>query len=101
MNEDIAKGNLRQLTGKIKQKWAKLTDDDLQQAEGNMEYLYGKLQQYYGLARDKAEERLMELGYQPQGSQAGSSDRSSPTERAANRGAERRTGRGTAHRTGG
>ncbi len=101
MNEDIAKGNLKQLSGKIKQKWAKLTDDDLKRAEGNMEYLYGKLQQYYGLARDKAEQGLKELGFELQGSQAGSSDRSSPTERATNRGAERGTARGSAHRTGG
>lgn len=89
MNEDIAKGNLKQLSGKIKQKWAKLTDDDLKQAEGNMDYLYGRLQEYYGLARDKAEERLKELGYRLQGDLPGSSDRSSPTERAANRGTER------------
>ena len=101
MNEDIAKGNLRQLSGKLKQKWAKLTDDDLRMAEGNKDYLLGKLQEYYGLARDKAAQGLKELGYQLQGVQPGSSDRSSPTERAADRGAGRGTGRGSAHRTGG
>ncbi len=62
MNEDIAKGNWKQLSGKIKQKWGKLTDDDLKQAEGNQEYLFGKLQEHYGLARDKAEQHLKELG---------------------------------------
>jgi uncharacterized protein YjbJ (UPF0337 family) len=80
MNEDVANGSLKQLSGKIKQKWAKLTDDDLRRAEGDMQYLYSKLQHYYGLARDKAEERLKELGYQLEG---GSSDRSSPAERGS------------------
>lgn len=34
MNEDIVKGDWKQITGKLKQKWGKLTDDDLQQAMG-------------------------------------------------------------------
>lgn len=33
MNEDIVKGDWKQITGKLKQKWGKLTDDDLQQAK--------------------------------------------------------------------
>ena len=61
MNEDIIKGNWKQLSGKIKAKWGKLTDDDLTTAEGNMEHLYGKLQEHYGLAKDKAEESLKDL----------------------------------------
>jgi uncharacterized protein YjbJ (UPF0337 family) len=67
MNEDIVKGNWKQLSGKIKQKWAKLTDDDLLKAEGSKDYLLGKLQEYYGLAKDKVEQGLQELGYQGQG----------------------------------
>jgi uncharacterized protein YjbJ (UPF0337 family) len=35
MNEDIVKGNWKQLSGKIKAKWGKLTDNDLEKAEGN------------------------------------------------------------------
>ena len=66
MNEDTVAGNWKQLSGKIKQKWGKLTDDDLMQAEGNMHHLHGKLQEYYGLAKDKVEEGLKELGYQAQ-----------------------------------
>jgi len=62
MNENIVKGNWKQLSGKIKAKWGKLTDDDLKTAEGNLEYLYGKLQEHYGLAKDKAEQHLKELG---------------------------------------
>jgi uncharacterized protein YjbJ (UPF0337 family) len=64
MNEDTVAGNWKQLSGKIKQRWGKLTDDDLMQAEGNVRHLHGKLQEYYGLAKDKIEEGLKELGYQ-------------------------------------
>lgn len=39
MNEDRIQGKWKQLTGTIKEKWGKLTDDDLQVAEGNAEYL--------------------------------------------------------------
>jgi uncharacterized protein YjbJ (UPF0337 family) len=62
MNEDTMQGKWKKLSGKLKQKWGELTDDDLKQAEGNREYLYGKLQEKYGLAREKAEEQLRELG---------------------------------------
>lgn len=54
MNEDRIQGNWKQLGGKIKANWGKLTDDDLQQAEGNREYLVGKVQERYGVAKDEA-----------------------------------------------
>jgi uncharacterized protein YjbJ (UPF0337 family) len=63
MNEDTIKGQWKQLSGTIKAKWGKLTDDDLQRAEGNREHLLGKLQEHYGLAKDKAEAHLKEIGY--------------------------------------
>lgn len=62
MNEDTIKGNLKQVSGKIKEKWGKLTDDEVVQAEGNNEYLIGRLQEHYGLARDKIETQLKDLG---------------------------------------
>ena len=49
---------LQQLSGQIKQHWGKLTDDDLKVAEGNSEYLSGKLQERYGMARDEAEKQV-------------------------------------------
>jgi uncharacterized protein YjbJ (UPF0337 family) len=61
MNEDTIKGNWKQLNGKIKQQWGKLTDDDLKIAEGNAEYLAGKLQERYGLARDEADRQIREF----------------------------------------
>ena len=63
MNEHMAQGKWQQLSGKIKQKWGKLTDDDLTRAEGDREYLVGKLHEQYGIAKDKAEDELENLGY--------------------------------------
>ena len=54
MNEDIIAGNWKQLKGKIQAKWGDLTDDDFKVAEGNAEYLTGKLQERYGYDRDRA-----------------------------------------------
>lgn len=62
MNEDTVKGNWKQVSGKIRKKWDKLTDDDLMKAEGNKDYLLGKLQERYGLAKDQTEQFLKDLG---------------------------------------
>ena len=53
MNEDKIKGQWKQLAGKLKAKWGKLTDDDLNVIEGRREQLEGKLQQRYGFAKDQ------------------------------------------------
>ena len=56
MNKDIMQGKWREMKGKAKEQWGKLTDDDLDRIEGKSEQLLGLLQQRYGYARDKAEE---------------------------------------------
>jgi uncharacterized protein YjbJ (UPF0337 family) len=56
MNKDVLQGKWREMKGKIKEQWGKLTDDDLDRIEGKGEQLLGLLQQRYGYARDKAEE---------------------------------------------
>ena len=61
MNEDRIKGQWKQLTGKIQAKWGKLTNDDLDVAEGNADYLVGKVQERYGIARDEAERQVREF----------------------------------------
>jgi uncharacterized protein YjbJ (UPF0337 family) len=63
MNEDTMKGKWKQLSGKIKQKWGKLTDDDMKKSEGNREYLAGKLQEHYGMTKDAVDKHLKDLGY--------------------------------------
>lgn len=61
MNDDRIKGQWKQLTGTLKEKWGKLTDDDLTVAEGNSEYLAGKIQERYGMAKDEAEKHVKEF----------------------------------------
>ena len=62
MNEDKIKGQWKQLAGKAKAKWGKLTDDDLRVAEGDSEYLAGKVQERYGIARAEAEKQVQDFG---------------------------------------
>jgi uncharacterized protein YjbJ (UPF0337 family) len=55
MNEDILKGRWLEIKGRVKEKWGKLTDNDLGKIEGKGEKLLGLLQRKYGYIRDKAE----------------------------------------------
>ena len=55
MNEDILKGKWNEIKGGLKEKWGKLTDNDLTVVEGNKDKLLGILQQKYGYDKDKAE----------------------------------------------
>ena len=61
MNEDRIKGQWKQLTGKIQAKWGDLTNDDLDVAEGNADYLAGKIQERYGITKDEAEKQVREF----------------------------------------
>ena len=58
MNEDIIKGNWKELKGKVKQHWGKLTDDKLDVMEGKREELAGEIQKAYGVSRDEAEAQV-------------------------------------------
>jgi uncharacterized protein YjbJ (UPF0337 family) len=58
MNWDRVKGNWKQFTGKVKQKWGKLTDDDLTAIAGKRDELLGRLQERYGYEKDQAEREL-------------------------------------------
>lgn len=55
MNEDILKGTWLEVKGRVKEKWGKLTDNNLAEIEGKAEILLGLLQKKYGYIRDKAE----------------------------------------------
>ncbi len=61
MNWDRIEGNWKQLTGSVKAKWGDLTDDEIAEAEGNRDVLVGKIQEKYGIAKDKAEEQVDEF----------------------------------------
>ena len=58
MNMQILKGNWKQMTGAIKEKWGELTDDDLKEAEADRTKLSGKIQERYGIAKDEAERQV-------------------------------------------
>ena len=49
------------MTGKVKEKWGKLTDDDLTTIAGKRDQLAGLLQQHYGYATEQAEKELHEF----------------------------------------
>jgi uncharacterized protein YjbJ (UPF0337 family) len=57
MNWDQVEGKWKQLKGSAKEKWGKLTDDDLDVIAGRQDKLVGKLQERYGIAKDEAEKQ--------------------------------------------
>lgn len=61
MNAQTLKGNWNELKGKLKQKYADLTDDDLLYAEGKEDELYGKLQQKLGKTKEELQKELDSL----------------------------------------
>ncbi len=54
------KGDWNIIKGKMKQKWASLTDDDLQYASGKTEELYGRIQKRTGQTREAVEKAIKE-----------------------------------------
>jgi uncharacterized protein YjbJ (UPF0337 family) len=58
MNRDILKGKWKQLRGEVKRRWGQLTDDELDQANGNFDIIAGRIQERYGYERDRAERDL-------------------------------------------
>ena len=60
MNTDRAEGQWKQMKGTIKEKWGKLTDDDLTTIEGNKDQLVGRIQERYGIAKDEAQRQVDE-----------------------------------------
>lgn len=58
MNWDRIEGNWKQFSGKVKEKWGDLTDDDIARVNGNREQLEGVLQQRYGYAKDRAQQEI-------------------------------------------
>jgi uncharacterized protein YjbJ (UPF0337 family) len=61
MNRDQASGKWKQFRGRVKEQWGDLTDDELDKAEGNRDYLIGKVQERYGLSKEEVQRRLNEL----------------------------------------
>jgi uncharacterized protein YjbJ (UPF0337 family) len=70
MNWDIVKGNAKQLSGIVKQKWGKLTDDDVALLSGKSDEFFGRVQERMGIGRERAEQELDEMLRSVQGKQA-------------------------------
>lgn len=60
MNALQAKGNWKIIKGRLKQKWAELTDDDLQYVEGQEDELIGRIQKRTGETKEAIEKALEE-----------------------------------------
>jgi uncharacterized protein YjbJ (UPF0337 family) len=60
MNSDQVEGKWKQMKGALKEKWGKLTDDDLKIVEGNRDQLTGIVQERYGVAKEEAQKQVDE-----------------------------------------
>jgi uncharacterized protein YjbJ (UPF0337 family) len=58
MNSDTLKGQWKQVMGRAKESWGKLTDDELMRVEGNAQRLSGLVQERYGVTREEAEDQV-------------------------------------------
>ncbi len=53
MDWNRVEGNWKQVKGKIKEQWGRLTDDDLDVIAGKRDQLEGKIQERYGIEKDR------------------------------------------------
>ena len=58
MNWDRIEGNWKQFSGTVREKWGKLTNDDLDMIAGKRQQLAGRIQERYGIAKDEAEREI-------------------------------------------
>ena len=58
MDWNRVEGNVKQVMGMVKEKWGKLTDDDLTVINGRRDQLGGKIQERYGYAKDQAQREI-------------------------------------------
>lgn len=61
MNWDRIEGNWKQISGKVNEKWGKLTNDHLNVIDGKREQLLGKVQELYGISKDEANTQIDEF----------------------------------------
>jgi uncharacterized protein YjbJ (UPF0337 family) len=54
MSQDVFRGQWKQISGRIKEWWGDLTDDDVRRIDGSKDRLIGTLQERYGYAKDRA-----------------------------------------------
>ena len=57
MNWDRIEGKWKQFTGSARERWGKLTDDDMQTLTGQKDQLVGRMPERYGIAKAEAEKQ--------------------------------------------
>lgn len=60
MNWDTVKGNWKQFSGKIREQWGELTNDEVMEAAGERDQLVGKIQERYGVTKEEASRQVDE-----------------------------------------
>jgi uncharacterized protein YjbJ (UPF0337 family) len=70
MNSDTLAGNWKQMVGKAREKWGKLTDNELEVIGGKKDQLVGKIQEKYGISREEAQRQVDEFARTAPSSQA-------------------------------
>ena len=64
MNRDWREGNWKQVRGKVRERWGKLTDDELDVIAGRRDQLVGRIQELYGTSKNEIERDLDDLEHQ-------------------------------------
>jgi len=65
LNKEILKGKWLQTKGDVRNWWGRLTDEDVDQIQGDTEKFIGKLQEHYGFAREQAEKEVEDFLMMP------------------------------------
>ena len=63
MNQDILKGQWRQMKGEARKHFGKLTDDDMEVIGGHIDSFIGKVQERYGYTREQASDQVRQFAY--------------------------------------
>ena len=61
MNEHTIEGNWQQLKGRVREKWGKLTDDEIDVIAGKRDQLIGKIREKYGKSLDEADREVADF----------------------------------------
>ena len=61
MNQDQLRGQWKQVKGRIKEKWGRLTEDDLDVIAGKRDQLLGRIQERHGVAKDEAHRQVQDF----------------------------------------
>lgn len=61
MNWQEVQGKWKEYSGKARERWGRLSDDDLEKIAGKRDQLIGKIQQSYGIAKEEAEKQVSDF----------------------------------------